>query len=147
MAPLMRLSCISLYVAIKILSTSAEVFLGRGMRSQPGGRHLVFFSLLQSPMIGQKKGSNLTPWQKTNLPKEQRVGNGLGLEECGRGGVSRSFDKGHSSSKGLLGMANKVPLVPSLLSHPRWQNNMLCDSHSLKIPGRQCVGGDPANSI
>lgn len=36
MAPLMGLSCISLYVAIKVLSTSAEVFLRRGVRGDKG---------------------------------------------------------------------------------------------------------------
>lgn len=54
MAPLMRLSCISFYVAIKILSTSAEVFLGKGSKGQPGERRSIFSSLPQVHMILQK---------------------------------------------------------------------------------------------
>lgn len=42
MAPLMRLSCVSLYVAIKVLSTSAEVSWG-GARGAMRGKALRIF--------------------------------------------------------------------------------------------------------
>lgn len=80
MTPLMRLSCTSLYVAIKILSTSAEVFLGRRVRGQPGERHSIFFCLLQSLLIRQT-GLRIDVAVADEFPRKHRVGRGLGLKE------------------------------------------------------------------
>jgi hypothetical protein len=63
----MRLSCTSFYVAIKILSTSAEVFLGRRVRGQPGERCSIFFCLQQSlPMCQIGLWINLTAAEKSS---------------------------------------------------------------------------------
>lgn len=95
MTPLMRLSCTSLYVAIKILSTSAEVFLGRIVRGQPGERRSIFFCPLQSLLVCQ-----IDLWIVVTVadkfPRKHRVGRGLGLKERRRGEVSRSLDRGQS---------------------------------------------------
>lgn len=95
MTPLMRLSCTSLYVAIKILSTSAEVVLGRRVRGQPGERHSIFFCLLQSLLICQI-GLRIDETVADSSSRKHRVGSGLGLKERRRGEVSRSLDRGHS---------------------------------------------------
>lgn len=56
MAALMRLSCISLYIAIKVLSTSADVSRG-GVRGGNKEEDSQYFSLFCSPPQNAKDGS------------------------------------------------------------------------------------------
>lgn len=81
--------------------------------------------------------------RQRTLPREAWSGKGPGF----RGTWERRGQQKPSQRpllmEGLLGTANKVPLVPPLLPRPRWRSIILLHT----VPGYQSVGGDPAKSL
>lgn len=112
MAPLMRLSCISLYVAIKVLSTSAEVS-GGGVRGDGKGEEPLFSSLLQSATRRQKR-LRLSPTAADKLSKGSK-----GWEEVlvsrdvGEEGSAEALTKATPDQRACLEWPTKCHL-----SHP-----------------------------
>ena len=94
------------------------------VRRGVGGRLSVFLS---SAVWTCRKRAR----QQRTLPSEAWSGKGLGF----RGTWERRGQQKPSQRplliKGLLGTANKVPLVLPLLSHPRWRSVILIHSQSL----------------
>lgn len=103
MAPLMRLSCISFYVAIKILSTSAEVFLGRSSKGQPRERRSIFSSLLQAHMILQK-GLRCDPMAGNKPPEgsSRGLGGAWVWRNVGEEGSGEAFTKDTPDQRACL---------------------------------------------
>lgn len=116
------------------------------MRGGNKGKDMIFFSLLQSATLSQRR-LRLGP-TAADKPSEGRKGWDMAVvwRNGGDEGSAEAFTKATSNQRACLEWPTKCHLSHHFFLTPDGEITCFVIL-SLRIPGHDCAGGDPANSI